>query len=362
MDPLIPLESVKCEIDSDGNGCDYLSDMKVNVHDGILPCTYADDKGKSYNHIIDSNTIDFDPEYFLNEMEKRTAIWDSRTKIYQNRVAKTKAWEELLELFIPEFQDMDITKRRMAAADLQKRWRSLRGCYIRDVRNKKAGKKFKEYKYFQQLSFLEPVCETKIQLDGSTEVLALERNADIRNEKTGKKLKLSFLQPARKIKIKQDAATVVPIEEISNDDLDDQEDKNPSPQTSSFPIDNTKRISFIAEEQKLFKTLTKHIEVKTREIQEVEDADRYYLLSLLPHYKSLTEDAKLEFQMDVLKSLKKWKMQYPPMQIPTGPILYPHTIPLSNGLSSTESCKVFHQQFIILITIPDLQGLREQKL
>lgn len=41
----------------------------------------------------------FDTELFIDEVEKRRAIWDFESEDYKNRVLKRSAWVELVDLF-----------------------------------------------------------------------------------------------------------------------------------------------------------------------------------------------------------------------------------------------------------------------
>lgn len=41
----------------------------------------------------------FDTELFIDEVEKRPAIWDIQCKDYSNKIIKNQAWQELVEIF-----------------------------------------------------------------------------------------------------------------------------------------------------------------------------------------------------------------------------------------------------------------------
>ncbi|XP_063612967.1 uncharacterized protein LOC134786343 [Penaeus indicus] len=103
----------------------------------------------------------FDTERFIIEIEDRPAIWDVHLKEYSNKILKAKAWEELCSIFVPNFNDC-------IATDLQRKWKSLRDSYRRELTLSKkeklgssAGSGRKEYMYFKQLSFLQEICATK---------------------------------------------------------------------------------------------------------------------------------------------------------------------------------------------------------
>lgn len=41
----------------------------------------------------------FDTELFIDEIEKRVALWDMASTEYSNRITKRRNWEELVEIF-----------------------------------------------------------------------------------------------------------------------------------------------------------------------------------------------------------------------------------------------------------------------
>ena len=57
----------------------------------------------------------FDTELFINEIEARPALWDMRSESYSNRIDKTKAWEELCQLFVTNFKGMSIKEKNIVS-------------------------------------------------------------------------------------------------------------------------------------------------------------------------------------------------------------------------------------------------------
>lgn len=41
----------------------------------------------------------FDTDFFIDEIQKRPAIWDMESPDYKNKVIKKRNWEELVEIF-----------------------------------------------------------------------------------------------------------------------------------------------------------------------------------------------------------------------------------------------------------------------
>lgn len=123
------------------------------------------------------------------------------------------------------------------------------------------GAKYKrEYIYFKQLSFLLPICKSKTEEEEVSEIQE-ERN-------------------------KRD------------------ENKLPDP---PIPPKKKKKKTPASDEQLLLQTLARNVEKKANT---ADDPDKHFLLSLLPHFKSLTPNAKLEAMGDFICILKKY-IQHP---------------------------------------------------
>lgn len=145
-----------------------------------------------------------------------------------------------------------------AAADLQRKWRSLREGFRRELVAVKSGSGQeiwkKEYIYFQQLSFLLPI-----------------------------------------YKIKEGEVSAGPAEE-RNTKCENQ--------LLDFPPHLKKRKAAAAKEQVLLQTLARNADKKANPTA---DPDKHFLLSLLPHLKSLPDDAKLDVMGEFINILKKYR-------------------------------------------------------
>ncbi|XP_068910076.1 uncharacterized protein [Tenebrio molitor] len=104
----------------------------------------------------------FDTEKFINEVQNRPWLWDTSVADYSNREVKKKGWEELVNIF--GGTELSVTNKRELGQTLQKRWKSIRGCFTREVKRQKevksgsaAGSRKSEYQYFKQLQFLQKV-------------------------------------------------------------------------------------------------------------------------------------------------------------------------------------------------------------
>ncbi|XP_034836476.1 uncharacterized protein [Maniola hyperantus] len=108
----------------------------------------------------------FDTELFIDEIEKRVAIWDMESSDYSNRIIKRRNWEEIVEIFC-EAGDSEEKKKTLGTL-LQKKWKGLRDGFVREMKKKKttpsgsgASSKAK-YIYFERLMFLERSTRNKI--------------------------------------------------------------------------------------------------------------------------------------------------------------------------------------------------------
>ncbi|XP_027229943.2 uncharacterized protein [Penaeus vannamei] len=98
----------------------------------------------------------FDTELFIDEVQKRPAIWDMASAVYKDRVEKKRCWDELVEIFCSG----NTKEKRDVALTLQRKWKSLRDCYARELKKQKtlpSGSKARQntYIYFRRLQFLE---------------------------------------------------------------------------------------------------------------------------------------------------------------------------------------------------------------
>lgn len=146
---------------------------------------------------------------------------------------------------------------------MQRKWKSFRDSFRRELAKMKQSKSGsgadtgrKQYIYFKQLMFLLPICETK------------------------------------------------PQQEETEPPNNHEEVEPVTPQSRAGQ--KRKRISTASEEQLLIQTISKNMEKKSAE-KERDDPDRHFLLSLLPHFKNLQENCKLEVQGQFISILQQYK-------------------------------------------------------
>lgn len=240
-------------------------------------------------------------------MENRPVLWDTRCKAYSNKVLRGRAWKEICGIFVSSFNEMNSLEKNKAVVEMQRKWKSFRDSFRREISKTKKGPAAetgrKEYMYFKQLLFLMPICETKPE-----------------GAEDGEK------------------------EESSSQTANVEDESSSTPTASqNRPATCNKRkcASVSSEEQLLFKTLQK---LETRTSEKENDPDRHFLLSLLPHFKSVPDSLKLDVQMEFLDILKRYTQHEPPLFIS-----YPQTSPTSAESSPDISTHQDQQTYTIQV-------------
>ncbi|KAL4718065.1 hypothetical protein ACJJTC_011810 [Scirpophaga incertulas] len=203
---------------------------------------------------------DINTEEFINEIEIRPAIWNSKSDKYSNRTETRNAWEGICEKFIEDFQNKTTGEKNSAAMVLQKKWRHIRDAYARDLKKQRESKSGSEaktkrkYVYFDRLQFLSELYEIKPDSKG-------------KNNQTG------------------DAATA-------------STSKSKSKNSSTNDNDETNT---------LLKILAERLQNKRNSSEDVsEDGDRYFLLSLLNDFKRIPESRKMDAKYDIIGIIRKY--------------------------------------------------------
>ncbi|XP_026744340.1 uncharacterized protein LOC113505728 [Trichoplusia ni] len=78
----------------------------------------------------------FDTELFIDEVEKRPALWDIQCAEYSNKIIRNGAWQELVEIF-GENED-SLEKKVLFGVTLQKKWKNIRDAYNKEFKKGKS--------------------------------------------------------------------------------------------------------------------------------------------------------------------------------------------------------------------------------
>lgn len=221
--------------------------------------------------------------------------------------------------------------------DLQRKWKSFRDSFRRELAKVKKAKSIsaaetgrKEYMYFKQLFFLLPICETKHQEEGSFEGPAEGKGAEDQDQ--------SSPPPPLQDGKRKPPASEEQLPQTSSAQTAKRRAREPPPLSA-----RQKRRKTVASEGQLLRALAKSMERKAKG-KELDDPDRHFLLSLLPHLKNIPEEVKLSVKGEFINILKRFRQQaafsgrlYPPNHLcPSG--LPSQSFPLQHntGPSSAE--------------------------
>ncbi|GBP31456.1 hypothetical protein EVAR_17946_1 [Eumeta japonica] len=147
----------------------------------------------------------FNTELLIDEIEKRPAIWDMTSSDYSDKNLRRRAWEELVLIFCEEHANEE--KKKLLSSSLQKKWKSLRDNYMREVKKIKTVKsvsgasKTSTYFHYNRLRFLQASTANKDtdssfdadNVSASSEVAEVEISCVFKNPKSfpRKKQKIS---------------------------------------------------------------------------------------------------------------------------------------------------------------------------
>ncbi|XP_045453720.1 uncharacterized protein LOC123663019 [Melitaea cinxia] len=103
---------------------------------------------------------DIDNEILIDEIELRLLLYDKSLKDYSNSNLKAKAWEEVcIKVFFNIWGNLSTQEKTEAEKVVQKRWKNIRACFSRELREQKstktgqADKKRKTYRYYENFYF-----------------------------------------------------------------------------------------------------------------------------------------------------------------------------------------------------------------
>ncbi|XP_066590499.1 uncharacterized protein [Prorops nasuta] len=109
----------------------------------------------------------FDTEKFIEEIQKRSAIYDVTRSEYSDRNAKMAAWAEVCQVMVPNWTRLTDEDRNLQERNLRGKWRNIRDYFIKEIKLQKSqksggeGKRRKKYMYFDKLMFLMPTVDYK---------------------------------------------------------------------------------------------------------------------------------------------------------------------------------------------------------
>ncbi|XP_072937273.1 uncharacterized protein [Epargyreus clarus] len=231
--------------------------------------------------------FEYDPERLIEEVQKRPGIWDFEDLQYRTKKVRHKLWTEVVNELMQG--DVKVTKSEMRELELQlqKKWKSIRDCFQKYLKDPSRTKR--PYIYSKQLQFI--LKNQALPVENAASSDSDDEPEKKRIWKSRKKLKWVR---ANQVSSEEDMA------DNDNENYDNQDDCRspegieleiaPTPKTLSTPklIDE---FAFASVDN----NLPKH---------EHEDPDKLFLLSLLPHLKSIPEEYRLNVKVDLMQVLR----------------------------------------------------------
>ncbi|XP_075991417.1 uncharacterized protein LOC142986698 [Anticarsia gemmatalis] len=235
--------------------------------------------------------FEYDPERLIEEVKKRPGIWDYDDADYRAKNMRCRLWTEVVnELMAPEVK---VTKSEMRELEiqLQKKWKSIRDCFQKYISNPLRTKK--PYIYTKHLHFLlkEQELPNKVCLELSSDSQEATANNTPKPKKVWRK--------------KQTLSLAKDDSDSSDEDDSNAFDTNPedSRDYSNDGLEPT-RPAKVAK----MKTPPRVDEFAFASVDsqkpEPEDPDKLFLLSLLPHLKTIPEESRLNAKMDLMQVLR----------------------------------------------------------
>ncbi|XP_052747224.1 uncharacterized protein LOC112058525 [Bicyclus anynana] len=230
-----------------------------------------------------ANTVQFeyDPERLIEEVKRRPGIWDFEHVEYRVKNKRHELWSEVVNTLMTG--DVKISKSEMRELELQlqKKWKSIRDCFQKYVTHPNRTKR--PYLYAKQLGFLKlQKTDAQCQEVGSSDSDSGRRSKRV--WKTKKRLKLARQSSDDDNDTADDDYSTV------EDATNDSSAKNASGKHNSM-VDE---FAFANVDQSR---------------TESEDPDKLFLLSLLPHLKTIPDEFRLNVKMEMMQVLRNAQHQ-----------------------------------------------------
>ncbi|XP_026744620.1 uncharacterized protein LOC113505938 [Trichoplusia ni] len=207
-------------------------------------------------------------------VRKKRCLWDRCHPSYRDRAEKDKCWHDIYLEFEPAYDTLDDSKKNLIGTIITRKWYNVRDSY---VKSRKPGVR-RPYLYSEEMQFLDPIYLVDKKGHGDKSFME-ERasNDEGDNDNTHNWLNEVF----------------VDIDEGVENDAGAGPAKRPKLDYSGGKDDCDENI----------------VTVLANLIQKEEDEDRAFFKSITPSVKKLSETAKFEFRIQVMKLINSLKMR-----------------------------------------------------
>ncbi|XP_059059401.1 uncharacterized protein LOC131852701 [Achroia grisella] len=229
--------------------------------------------------------FEYDPERLIDEVKKRPGIWDFEDLEYRAKNGRHKLWNEIVTELMQNDVKLSKSEMRELELQLQKKWKSIRDCFQKYIANPNRTRK--PYIYFKHLQFLlknQSIPENNEGEASSESDEVLKPNRATSSWRCKRKLKIGKEEDQSSEDDNEEIGNHEESREYSNDDVDVLV-------TSKIPkINKPDEFAFAS--------------VDTSTKTEPDDSDRLFLLSLLPHLKTIPEELRLNVKMELMQVLQ----------------------------------------------------------
>ncbi|XP_054278396.1 uncharacterized protein LOC128996895 [Macrosteles quadrilineatus] len=242
----------------------------------------------------------FDIEHLIRLVEDEPCLWDKKLTEYSDRNFRDRAWRTICERFYQDWDSIDVKSQDAKVKDLKSKWRNIRDTFMRSLsKSGEPGHKRKKYIYSEHLEFLLNASDKRqtnnVEKTDPGEELQEDNSMD-EDEPTEEQFAYTPVQTSY---------TPVQTSNTPDETLYTPVEASYTPISSPPPQPTVTRL----EKKKLrtFQTQLLNILDTPKPKQDDQDADRLFLLSLLPDLRSLHDDDKYDFKIGTLQVMRDLK-------------------------------------------------------
>lgn len=215
------------------------------------------------------------------EVKKRPCLWETTHKYYTDKVVKMRAWEDIARTFFEDWDEIPPSDQQQAVEEVQRKWKSIRDYYTREKRREAEGlcsipsNRLKRNPYFELMTFFQP------------------------SRRSTKSL----------INFKPDTSEEYVTEELSEDFAEGF--SNQSQEATQLQGYSLQEVPTKRHRGNEYQQTTDVVEAYYQDPTAEVDANKSFLLSLVPEMQRMTERQNFEFRMAIMNALNKIVYQIP---------------------------------------------------
>ncbi|XP_025202418.1 uncharacterized protein LOC112599647 [Melanaphis sacchari] len=222
-------------------------------------------------------------EKLINEVRKRSCIWDVADMNHLNKEVLTSTWTEIAENLYSDWHALSGFDKRDRVSDVKKKWTNIKDSFVKDVKGNKQRKSQclpehrKKYYLFDHLQFLLPFIQ--------------DSNSGGRSEHGGS-------EPVQRKKIRKNT-------------FGEGSSRNSQPEVMikcSVAPETAGRQETLQPDVQQHADLLNNVAGKTAADTLCQlDGDLSFMVSLLPTIKSMNEKQKINFKIGILQLVSRIK-------------------------------------------------------